>query len=74
MHIKFTDTRGGTELGCQLDHDALDVSQADFDSGTGSIHVEGELTLDYQKVRCVADLDLSTLSGRGRLARVAETA
>ncbi len=74
VHIKFTDTRGGTELGFELDNNASDLNQADFESGTGRIHVEGGLTLNYQKVRCVADLDLATLTGQGRLDRVTETA
>jgi hypothetical protein len=26
-HIKFTETKGGTELGVRLDHNTLDVSQ-----------------------------------------------
>jgi uncharacterized protein YbdZ (MbtH family) len=74
VHIKFTDTRGGTELGFELDTKASDFSKADFERGTGRIHVEGGLTLNYEKVRCVADLDLDTLMGQGRLARVSETA
>lgn len=72
VHIKFTDTRGGTELGFELDRKASDLSRADFGRETGRIHVEGELTLNYQKVRCVADLDLATLSGEGHLNRVTE--
>jgi hypothetical protein len=74
VHVKFTDTRGGTELGFQVDAQASDVTQADFERGTGRIHVEGGLTLNYQKVRCVADLDLATLTGEGHLERVAERA
>jgi uncharacterized protein YbdZ (MbtH family) len=70
VHIKFTDTRGGTELGFELDRQASDLSRADFAGATGRIHVEGELTLNYQKVRCVADLDLATLSGEGHLNRI----
>jgi hypothetical protein len=58
VHIKFTQTRGGI---VRLDRDACDFSQADFVNGTGKAHVEGGLTLDYFKVRCVADIDLSTL-------------
>jgi hypothetical protein len=33
------------------------------------IHVEGELTLDYVRVRCIADVDLATLEGTGHLTR-----
>jgi uncharacterized protein YbdZ (MbtH family) len=70
VHIKFTETKGGTELGIRLDQDALDLSRADFENQAGSAHLEGELTLDYVKVRCVVDLDLKTLAGKGRLVRV----
>ena len=70
VHIKFTETRGGTELGVRLDREALNLSQADFDNQSGSVQLEGELTLDYVKVRCVAKLDLKTLSGQGHLVRV----
>jgi hypothetical protein len=66
--IKFTETRGGTELGFPLDRDATDVSAADFDNGTGTVHVEGHLILNDDPVRCIADIDLATLKGTGRLA------
>jgi uncharacterized protein YbdZ (MbtH family) len=70
VHIKFTQTKGGTELGVRLDRDACDFSKADFESGVGTVHIEGGLTLDYVKVRCVADIDLKTLEGAGRLEKV----
>jgi uncharacterized protein YbdZ (MbtH family) len=70
VHIKFTETKGGTELGVRLDRETLDLSQADFENQTGAVHLEGGLTLDYVKVRCVADIDLKTLAGKGRLVRV----
>ena len=69
VHVKFTDTKGGTELGVRLDKDACNFSNADFEGGTGMIHVEGELTLDYVRVRCIADVDLTTLEGTGHLTR-----
>ena len=65
--IKFTDTRGGTELGVRLDEALADFSKADFEKGTGSAHLAGNLTLNYVKVRCVADIDLATLEGKGHL-------
>ena len=65
--VKFTQTRGGTELGFPLDRDATDISGADFAEGTGSVHVEGHLILNDDPVRCIADIDLATLKGTGRL-------
>ena len=69
VHIKFTETKGGTELGVRLDHEATDLSKADLEKGTGAVHLVGDLTLNYVKVRCVADIDLGTLAGTGRLER-----
>jgi len=69
-HIKFTETKGGTELGIRLDTDACNFSEADFENGTGIVHLEGGLTLDYVKVKCIADIDLKTLQGTGRLEKV----
>jgi hypothetical protein len=66
--IKFTETRGGTELGFPLDRDAADLSGANFDQGSGTVHVEGNLVLNDDPVRCIANLDLATLKGTGRLA------
>lgn len=65
--ITFTDTRGGTELGVRLDDTLTDLSGADFDQGTGTVHLAGNLTLNYVKVRCVADIDVTTREGKGHL-------
>jgi uncharacterized protein YbdZ (MbtH family) len=70
VHVKFTNTKGGTELGVRLDREACDFSNADFENGVGTVHVEGGLTLDYVKVKCVSDIDLSTLEGKGHLVKV----
>ena len=66
--VKFTQTRGGTELGFPLDRATTDLSNANFDEGTGSVHVEGSMILNYDPVRCIADIDLATHNGTGRLA------
>lgn len=66
--IKFTETRGGTELGFPLDRDTTDLRAADFDTAAGTVHVEGNLILNDDPVRCIADLNLATLKGTGRLA------
>ncbi len=65
--VKFTETRGGTELGFPVDRDATDLSAADFNNSSGTVHVEGNLTLNDDPVRCIADVDLATLKGRARL-------
>jgi hypothetical protein len=67
VHIKFTGTRGGTDLGMRLDREATDLSKADFEKCTGTVHVEGTLTLNNDPVRLIADVDLSTLDGTGHL-------
>ena len=72
VHIKFTGTKGGTELGVRLDTQASDWSQADFIEATGMVHVEGTLTLNYVKVRCLADIQVNTLTGTGHLDIVEE--
>jgi hypothetical protein len=56
----------------RLDTQASDWNQADFTKATGPIHVEGTLTLNYVKVRCLADLDLQTLTGMGHLQILSE--
>jgi hypothetical protein len=67
MLVMFTETRGGTEVGFPVDWDTSDISAADFGAGTGSVHVEGNLVLNYDPVRCIADIDVATLKGTGRL-------
>jgi hypothetical protein len=72
VFIKFTGTRGGTDLGVRVDKSATDLSQAYFDQRTGIAHVEGTLTLNYVKVRCVTDIELETLNGTGHLVTLEE--
>jgi len=70
VRIKFTETKGGTELGFKLDKEASDLSGANFENGTGKVRLVGGLTLDYNRVRCIAEIDLSTLEGQGHLEKV----
>jgi uncharacterized protein YbdZ (MbtH family) len=71
VHIKFTGTQGGTELGVRLDREASDLGNALLDGQNGSVRLVGGLTLNYVKVRLVADIDLKTLTGKGHLDPVA---
>src|SRR6267143_4263034 len=67
VHVKFTDTKGGTELGVSLDRAATDLSTANFDEGSGSAKFVGSLRLNYVKVRCIAQIDLGSFRGYGHL-------
>lgn len=70
VSIKFTGTRGGTDLVVKLDREATDASAADFERGSGSLRIKGSLILNGDPVLAVATLDLSTLEGTGRLIPV----
>jgi hypothetical protein len=72
--VKFTETRGGTELGIPLDVAACQLDRADFGALQGYVHLEGLLTLDYVPVRVIAELNLATFEGQGRLQIVAQPA
>ena len=67
VHVKFTSTQGGTDLGIRLDSSATDLSQANFEQQTGKAHLVGTLTLNYIPVKCVAAIELETLMGTGHL-------
>ncbi|MCI0338089.1 MAG: MbtH domain protein [Acidobacteria bacterium] len=72
VHIRFTDTQGGTELGVRLDREASNLSHADFENQNGNVCLVGDLILNYVKVRCVAEVDLKTLAGKGHLEPVGQ--
>jgi hypothetical protein len=67
VHVLFTETQGGTELGFKLDEERSDLAGADWERGEGKVRLVGELTLDGVPVRCVAEIDLATVEGEGRL-------
>jgi len=48
------------------------LDEADFEKSTGKVHLAGDLTLDYCKVQLVADVELATLSGTGKLVLAEE--
>ena len=67
VHLKFTETRGGTELGFPVDRQRSDLTGGDLENGTGTLRIVGELTLDYVRVRMVAKVDVASLQGTGHL-------
>lgn len=70
VHIKFVGTRGGTELGVPIDRERTVLTNADFESEAGWLTLAGELSLDFVKVRCFADIELPSMRGHGRLEPV----
>lgn len=73
VFVRFTSTMGGTELGVRLDRDATDLAGADFDAASGHIRLVGDLTLDFEPVRCTAEIDLATMTGQGKLTPLAQS-
>jgi hypothetical protein len=67
VHVKFTETRGGTELGIRLDRAASDLTGADLTNGTGQIKIVGDLILDFVPVRFTGVIQIDTLQGTGAL-------
>ena len=67
VHVRFTETRGGTELGFHLEENQCDFSKGDLKKGEGKVRVAGKIKLDYVPVRVVADINIKKLSGKGFL-------
>lgn len=65
--VEFTGTRGGTELSVRLDPAATDLTAADLPGGTGTARLVGDLNLNEVDVRCIAEVEVATLRGSGRL-------
>jgi len=68
VHVMFTNT--GTEIGIQLDRRDCRFDDGNFEEGTGKVRLVGGVTLNYDKVRCVAEVDLATCEGTGHLEPV----
>jgi len=48
IHIKFIQTRGGTELGINVDLNSTNVKDLDFIKGEGLLHIEGTTISELQ--------------------------
>jgi hypothetical protein len=70
VHVMFKKT--GTEVGIQLDRRDCKFGDANFGEAKGTVHLVGGLILNYDKVRCVADIDLTTCEGTGHLEPVSD--
>ena len=62
--VKFTETRGGTEVGFRLDRSK---SQINFERPDDAIKLVGEFGLDYLPVECSVSVDSQTFVGEGFL-------
>ncbi len=67
VHVMFKAT--GTEVGVQLYRPECKLD-ADFENAKGYVRIVGGLTLNYNKVKSIADIDLSTCEGKGYLVPV----
>jgi hypothetical protein len=70
--LKFTETRGGTELGVRVDKSRLNLDGVDFQQGTGKIDIVGGLVLNYNEIELSANVDLATLEGQGSIKVIAD--
>ena len=69
VHVRFPETRGGTELGVRIDGRHTSLENTDFVNPQGTVNLVGTLTLNGVEARCIATIDLTTLSGMGHLER-----
>lgn len=70
--LKFTETKGGTELGGKLDKGRSVLGGADFEAGTGSVQLVTKLVLNYNEVELIADVDVGTRQGQGCLKLITD--
>jgi hypothetical protein len=70
VHVMFKETH--TELGVQLDKGQCKLSDANFEESVGKISLVGGLTLNYNKVKCIAEIDLANCEGVARLEPVSD--
>lgn len=71
VHVKFTDTIGGTELGIRLDAAAKDAALHALADGGNTIPLRGSLSLDGVPVQCVAEVEPNDFQGAGHLEKLA---
>ena len=65
VHVLFEET--GTEVGIYLDRSNCDFSNCDFAGHDGNFQIEGVITLNDNKVRCVVQASLPTMRGTANL-------
>jgi len=74
VHIKSTKTKGaGIEFGINVDQSKTDIKPIDFDKKRGKAHIGGTTILNYNPVRCIACVDLTTNMGEECLKIIEES-
>ncbi|SEG84498.1 Uncharacterized conserved protein YbdZ, MbtH family [Actinacidiphila yanglinensis] len=74
IRLYFPTTQGGTELTVPVDPAASDLTAARSGADSGTVRFVGEFVLDYERVRCEATVELTSLTGYGRLRPVPDRA
>lgn len=72
VSVKFPETNGGTELGVKVDNQLTYLKEGDLNTGKGILKLVGTCELNFQKVRCNADINLETRQGKGYLELLSE--
>ena len=67
VHVRFTGTRGGTDLPITIEPAAAERLINQIADGAERLQLQGELILDYVPARCTADVDLASFTGTGKL-------
>jgi len=70
VHVKFTETAGGTELGVRLDDESKRTALRELEDNGQTISLRGYLKLDGVPVYCAAKIDVNAFTGFGQLERV----
>lgn len=70
VHVMFKKT--GTEVGIKLNRKLSDMTLADFSGKTGRVRLIGGLILNYNTVKCTADIDITTCEGTGFLEHISQ--
>ena len=71
MRVKFTDTKGGTELGIRVNNEASNFQDAKFERQPAARKLLATSRSITPRVRCIANIDLQSLAGQGRLEKIA---
>ncbi len=71
VHVMFKNT--GTELGMELIRQFCNFSNCDFNQAKGEVTLAGVFILNYDKVKCIARVDIATCEGTGFLQSLSDS-